>query len=803
MGEGKTNMFGKTYNTIGSTDSNFLIKTKGDLKVQWGGKFIDIIKNGKLASAGADILKVATSSDEISSNGIYLVPTEEGNEVWISIDGTKVNLAGEVGTTYVSFLAEQKEVTADQKYTALTNAGFYYETLEQAKASGIKAGIIFVEGDGKLYVVKEGELQDYYLTQQQLTGQEQTNKFDEIYVGALHIYANDGYSTFDTQKMVLLMNGDQYLLIEDSMIYVGYSISLKRNVLIQSEGASENEGFRLYNTEEGSILEVDDIVWRNQPDPSVVYSEQLRESDIYSQHNNVIQKVINTQEIQDDKFKVKCVLKYNNSYQAGQYIYIYLSEDQTQYIIQLDIGLEDGVYVILAKLLEDKVAPELISIEVTYDDGSRTTVLNIQKGENSGQSQVSISNTGTIDKAKILAGPKNIRFEEQSQQAEEGEENEVVRDIETDEIILNKASAKEYEIIESALEYVTILVSQKDINSFLDQSINALTCLSSRPYIKIQGSNIDVLDRSKIITEEITNESGIVETVEKPDETIHTRIGTVRETDFQQLKECPEEQEEVNVGIYSDNFIGLNSKLYDPIFKKRCDFPKYDESIEVPEDFDDKKYDRAVPNIEWIKELIDRAVPKGTITMFNGASDIPVGWAVCDGTNGTPNLIGKFVKAVAIVDQIGDNPSELNENNELILAQEHLPKHSHPHKEHTHSLDGNISGTTGSSGDLTVALDYSDYNWGIEGVTKTFVTSVAGEGVTTESGTVDGVSSIKTQGGNATGGSHTHSISLATDGEASLSSTKSQEEELVDSEWPNNPIKIEPRSYSLIFIMKL
>lgn len=175
---------------------------------------------------------------------------------------------------------------------------------------------------------------------------------------------------------------------------------IKRNVLIQSEGASENEGFRLYNTEEGSILEVDDIVWRNQPDPSVVYSEQLRESDIYSQHNNVIQKVINTQEIQDDKFKVKCVLKYNNSYQAGQYIYIYLSEDQTQYIIQLGIGLEDGVYVILAKLLEDKVAPELISIEVTYDDGSRTTVLNIQKGENSGQSQVSISNTGTIDKAK-------------------------------------------------------------------------------------------------------------------------------------------------------------------------------------------------------------------------------------------------------------------------------------------------------------------------------------------------------------------------------------------------------------------
>jgi hypothetical protein len=41
----------------------------------------------------------------------------------------------------------------------------------------------------------------------------------------------------------------------------------------------------------------------------------------------------------------------------------------------------------------------------------------------------------------------------------------------------------------------------------------------------------------------------------------------------------------VQVGIYSDNFIGLNSKLYDSVFKKRCDYPKYDESVEIPEDF--------------------------------------------------------------------------------------------------------------------------------------------------------------------------------------------------------------------------
>jgi hypothetical protein len=75
------------------------------------------------------------------------------------------------------------------------------------------------------------------------------------------------------------------------------------------------------------------------------------------------------------------------------------------------------------------------------------------------------------------------------------------------------------------------------------------------------------------------------EVIERPDETIHTRIGVVNEEDLESLKECPEEEEEVKVGIYSDNFIGLNSKLYDVIFKKRCSYPRYDENIEIPEDF--------------------------------------------------------------------------------------------------------------------------------------------------------------------------------------------------------------------------
>jgi hypothetical protein len=37
-------------------------------------------------------------------------------------------------------------------------------------------------------------------------------------------------------------------------------------------------------------------------------------------------------------------------------------------------------------------------------------------------------------------------------------------------------------------------------------------------------------------------------------------------------------------------------------------------------------------------------VPKGTIAMWSGsATAVPAGWALCDGTNGTPNLVSQFI----------------------------------------------------------------------------------------------------------------------------------------------------------------
>lgn len=57
------------------------------------------------------------------------------------------------------------------------------------------------------------------------------------------------------------------------------------------------------------------------------------------------------------------------------------------------------------------------------------------------------------------------------------------------------------------------------------------------------------------------------------------------------------------------------------------------------------KTNGAGANPAWGAET---SIPSGVICMWSGLlANIPSGWYLCDGTNGTPNLIDKFVQGVA------------------------------------------------------------------------------------------------------------------------------------------------------------
>ena len=245
-----TTMFGKAYDTVGSADRNLILQTRGDLKVKWGNKYIDLIKNGKI-NVDVDLLKKIDSKDSIHKDGLYLIEKENTSEVWLYIGGSIVNLLGEIGTTYVSFLAPQ-DVTSDQKLMALTNAGLYYETLDKAKEATIKQGIVYIIDEQQFYTVKDGEYSKYT---------QQVDIPDPLVLGQLTIngtagkisgtnslsfdLGNDNYISFDTNRINL---------IKETVVYNNFQ---SNNYIVNKDG------YRLYVDSKGiSTLEIDKVIIR-------------------------------------------------------------------------------------------------------------------------------------------------------------------------------------------------------------------------------------------------------------------------------------------------------------------------------------------------------------------------------------------------------------------------------------------------------------------------------------------------------------------------------------------------------------
>ena len=81
----------------------------------------------------------------------------------------------------------------------------------------------------------------------------------------------------------------------------------------------------------------------------------------------------------------------------------------------------------------------------------------------------------------------------------------------------------------------------------------------------------------------------------------------------------------------------------------------------------------------WVPLLTSSgAVPSGVIVMWSGSyASIPAGWALCDGTNGTPNLLDKFILSVSSTNYTGSQINVTGGNNSHTLSISELPSHDH------------------------------------------------------------------------------------------------------------------------------
>lgn len=158
----------------------------------------------------------------------------------------------------------------------------------------------------------------------------------------------------------------------------------------------------------------------------------------------------------------------------------------------------------------------------------------------------------------------------------------------------------------------------------------------------------------------------------------------------------------------------------------------------------------------------DRGFPSGAIVMWGGGLTIPDGWAVCDGTKGTPDLRNRFIVGAGRSYQQGEPGGALEHTHggqtaAVALTIDQMPAHNHQVQDPGHSHGVNDGGH---------AHGYTIYNGQVQAGSGNFIAP----GATTENrstGVANSNISIAASGSNIgifhTGGSaaHAHGLQVA------------------------------------------
>lgn len=149
---------GTVYESVGSSSSNLLLKCNGTARIQWGNKFIDLIKNGKVASGDSIPIFIISNESEIKTDGIYILNSEKSSKLWVCKSGKHYNLTN--NELYIS-ASTQQDIPVEQQKQVLENIGLYYNTLDDVNNAGITNGLVYVLENKTLYTIKDGVVQEF------------------------------------------------------------------------------------------------------------------------------------------------------------------------------------------------------------------------------------------------------------------------------------------------------------------------------------------------------------------------------------------------------------------------------------------------------------------------------------------------------------------------------------------------------------------------------------------------------------------------------------------------------------------
>ena len=121
--------------------------------------------------------------------------------------------------------------------------------------------------------------------------------------------------------------------------------------------------------------------------------------------------------------------------------------------------------------------------------------------------------------------------------------------------------------------------------------------------------------------------------------------------------------------------------------------------------------------------FLDIGFHAGMILMWSGSiATIPTGWALCDGSNGTPDLRNRFIVGAGSTYSVGNTGG----SNSVTLTEGQIPSHAHSGTtDGTETYMSHRTGTT-KSGDSSTNSFVSSIS--AEAHTHTFTTSSVGSG---------------------------------------------------------------------------
>lgn len=582
-------LFGKNYQEAGSSSSPLLLRSNGEIKLQWGNKFIDLIKNGKINSEAKDYIFTVDTSDEIKANGIYLVT--EDSSIWINVEGTKTKLS-DTDTTYVSFLTEQ-ETTPEQKQQALTNLGLIYENIDALNKANLVTGLAYVVETNKLYLIQNKVVSEYQVTSTLPT----SGKFEDLTISNLTI-KND---TINSNQLILTINNIPYLQINDNILC---SVPFLVDKLQSINYNYNKSGFALYQDNGKSILDIDSLNWRN------IESELPKNQKTYITYTilgdfNIVTRVTDVSSKDESLYKLELKYPNNISLSLSNYILAELETTYNIFLLTTKVQIQDDIS--YNQIVLDKNIPETHQLYVKFSDSS----------------------TKLYSRNDVKLFDVNLSVDE-AYLYNNGIDTKYIVDI--DSAQKHNIIPLEFEIRKVDKYYIIIKLQNTLLASDLLNS-NQLKIYQARVPQFIQGEGFLALRKWDSVNNKYV---------------YHTIIGTYKESEFGISDDTNDK-----FGFYSDDVKVTGISLSGAKFSGQL--PSFTET--KPDTIANNQF----PTMEIVNEKIKKAVddagdtnislisknslPKGSIIMFNSAENIPDKWQICDGTNGTPNLIDKFIKA--------------------------------------------------------------------------------------------------------------------------------------------------------------